>query len=196
MPLRFFLVSQSLMCSVTSAKISAGYKTDHSLIDIRIALHSNPRGPGFRELNTAFLTEIDYVNQIRDVIKKTHEEYQYDDTINRALLWEMMKLKTREQSIKIFNHFTENYGMVHSLLCRRIPLSQLAYFQFPVFSNKKKFVSALVINIIFPVIYFCYDNPLRLSQIPGNSLKDTMCVVFMQQTAARQRRKTAFKSMQ
>ena len=98
--LDFFLVSQSLMCSVTSANISAGYKTDHSLIDIRIALHSNPRGPGFWKLNTSFLTEIDYVNRIRDVIKKTHEEYQYDDTVNRALLWEMMKLKIREQSIK------------------------------------------------------------------------------------------------
>ena len=94
------LVSQSLVCSVTSANISAGYKTDHSLIDIRIALHSNPRGPGIWKLNTSFLTEIDYVNRIRDVIKKTHEEYQYDDTVNKALLWEMMKLKIREQSIK------------------------------------------------------------------------------------------------
>ena len=49
---------------------------------------------------TSFLTEIDYVNQIRDVIKVTHEEYQYDDTVNSALLWEMMKLKIREQSLK------------------------------------------------------------------------------------------------
>ena len=88
------------MCNVTRANISVGYKTDHSLIDIRIALHSNPRGPGFWKLNTSFLTEIDYVNQIRDVIKVTHEEYQYDDTVNRALLWEMMKLKIREQSLK------------------------------------------------------------------------------------------------
>ena len=40
--LDFFPVNQSLLCSVTSANISAGYKTDHSLIDIRIALHSNP----------------------------------------------------------------------------------------------------------------------------------------------------------
>ena len=62
--LDFFLVSQSLMCSVTSANISAGYKTDHSLINIRIALHSNPRSPGFWKLNTSFLTEIDYVNRI------------------------------------------------------------------------------------------------------------------------------------
>ena len=98
--LDFFLVSQGLMCSVTSANISAGYKTDHSLIDIKIALHSNLRGPGYWKLNTSFLTDIDYVTQIRDVIKKTHEEYRDDDTVNKGLLWEMMKLKIREQSIK------------------------------------------------------------------------------------------------
>ena len=92
--LDFFLVSQCLMCSVTSANISAGYKTDHSLIDIKIALQSNLRGPGYWKLNTSFLTDIDYVTQ------KTHEEYQDDDTVNKGLLWEMMKLKIREQSIK------------------------------------------------------------------------------------------------
>ena len=98
--LDFFLVSQGLTCSVTSANISAGYKTDRSLIDIKIALHSNLRGPGYWKLNTSFLTDIDYVTQIRDVIKKTHEEYRDDDTVNKGLLWEMMKLKIREQSIK------------------------------------------------------------------------------------------------
>ena len=98
--LDFFLISQCLMCSVTSANILAGYKTDHYLIDIKIALHSNLRGPGYWKLNTSFLTDIDYVTQIRDVIKKTHEEYQDDDTVNKGLLWEMMKLKIREQSIK------------------------------------------------------------------------------------------------
>ena len=98
--LDFFLVSQCLMCSVTSVNISAGYKTYHSLIDIKIALHLNLRGPGYWKLNTSFLIDIDYVTQIRDVIKKTHEEYQDDDTVNKGLLWEMMKLKIREQSIK------------------------------------------------------------------------------------------------
>ena len=54
-------------------------------------------------------------------------------------------------------------------------VSQLAYFQFPVISNKEKFVLALVKNIIFSVIYFYDNNPLRLSQIPGNALKDMFC---------------------
>ena len=51
--LDFFLVSQSLTCNVTNADILAGFKTDHSLITIKLALHSNPRGPGFWKLNTS-----------------------------------------------------------------------------------------------------------------------------------------------
>ena len=66
--LDFFLVTESLMCNVKSANISTGYKTDHSLIEIKIALHSNMRGPGFWKLNTSLLTEIDYVNQIRKLL--------------------------------------------------------------------------------------------------------------------------------
>ena len=98
--LDFFLVSQSLMCNVTHADISTGYKTDHSMIDISITVQSNPRGPGFWKLNTSFLTEIEYVNQIKSTIQAVKEEYQNDDTMNHALLWEMIKMKSREQSLK------------------------------------------------------------------------------------------------
>ena len=37
---------------------------------------------------------------VRNVIKKTQEEYQYDDAVRKSLPWEMMKLKIREQAIK------------------------------------------------------------------------------------------------
>ena len=72
---------------------STGYKTDHPIIDISIAVHSNPRGPGFWQLNTSFLNEIDYFNQIKSTFQDVKEEYQNDDTMNPALLWEIMKLK-------------------------------------------------------------------------------------------------------
>ena len=35
------VVSQSLMCNITHAGITMGFKTDHSLITICAALHSN-----------------------------------------------------------------------------------------------------------------------------------------------------------
>ena len=62
--LDFFLVSQSLTCNVTNSDILTGFKTDHSLVTIKLALHSNPRGPGFWKLNTSLLEEEEYVKQI------------------------------------------------------------------------------------------------------------------------------------
>ena len=84
------------MCNITSANILTGYKTDHSLIEITVATHSNMRGPGFWKLNTSLLTEMDYINQIRAVIKDTKEEYQNDIFVNDALMWEM---NIRKQSL-------------------------------------------------------------------------------------------------
>ena len=79
------------------------------------------------------------------------------------------------------------YGIVHSLLFRRIPLSQLAYFQFPVISNKEKFALALVINIIFPVIYFYDGNPLL-------TLKDTSEFCFHGAKCSQAKEKTALEA--
>ena len=91
---------------------------------------------------------------------------------------------------EFFNHFTEYYGMGNSLLFRRIPLSQLAYLQFPVISNKEKFVLAFVINTIFPVIYFYDDNPLF------STLKNTSVFCFHGAKCSQAKEETAYESMQ
>ena len=88
------------MCNITHADITMGFKTDHSLITLRAALHSNQRGPGYWKLNTSFLSDANYVNQIRTTIKNVTDEYVNDDSVNPTLMWEMIKLKIREQSIK------------------------------------------------------------------------------------------------
>ena len=98
--LDFFLLSQSLMCNITHADITMGFKTDHSMIIISAALHSNQRGPGYWKLSTSFLSDDNYVNQIRATIKKVTDEYVNDYSVNPTLMWEMIKLKIREQSIK------------------------------------------------------------------------------------------------
>ena len=69
-------VLQSLTCNVTNSDIIAGFKTDHSLITIKLSLHSNRRSPGFWKLNTSLLEEDGYVKQIKTAIKAVQEEYQ------------------------------------------------------------------------------------------------------------------------
>ena len=97
--LDFFLVNRSILCSAINTDIVPGYKTDHSMITLQISVHNNPRGRGFWKLNTSFLKDEDYVNQIREIIAQTKDEYAQDDTVTPGLLWEMIKMKTREASI-------------------------------------------------------------------------------------------------
>ena len=60
--LDFFLMSQSPTCNLTHTDISAGFKTDHSMVTNQIGLHKNPGGPGFWKLNISFLSETEYIN--------------------------------------------------------------------------------------------------------------------------------------
>jgi len=70
------------------------------MITLQISLHSNNRGRGFWKLNNSFLNDIEYINQIKSIIKQTKVEYVQDDSVNPNLLWEMVKLKVREESFK------------------------------------------------------------------------------------------------
>ena len=97
--LDFFVVSESSLCDVTHAGISPGFKTDHSMITLNVALHSNPRGKGFWKLNTSLLSEKRCVQEIKTAIESTVNQYKDDTSVNPALLWEMIKLKVREKTI-------------------------------------------------------------------------------------------------
>ena len=70
------------------------------MIVLEISLHSKTRGRGFWKLNTSFLTETEYISQIKLIIQQTKDEYRDDEFINPNLLWEMIKMKVREESIK------------------------------------------------------------------------------------------------
>ena len=97
--LDFFLVSESLTCDITHSDIVPRFKTDHSMITLTISLHCNPRGNGFWKLNTSLLSETSYIEQVKIRIQQTADEYKEDDSVNPALLWEMIKLKVRKKSI-------------------------------------------------------------------------------------------------
>ena len=73
-----------LKCS--NAYILPAYKTDHSLCKIDINYHSNPRVPGFWKLNSALLSEADYVNAIKSTIAETASEYESNEEVDEVLL--------------------------------------------------------------------------------------------------------------
>ena len=72
--LDFFLVSLSIAEKISNADILPAYKTDHFLCTIDINCHSNPRGSGFWKLNSALLSEVDYVNATKSTIAESQNE--------------------------------------------------------------------------------------------------------------------------
>ena len=100
--LDFFLVSVSLAGRILQADILLDYKTDHSLCNIAINYQTHPRGPGLWKLNSSQLGEMDYVNNIKSTTLETvnRDKSENDETVDEALLWEMIKLQIRDTSIK------------------------------------------------------------------------------------------------
>ena len=62
--------SESYMDCVVSSKLSAGYKTDHSFVEMNISLDTYDRGPGAWKLNTQHLLKEEYKELINDTIEK------------------------------------------------------------------------------------------------------------------------------
>ena len=52
------------------------------------------------KLNTSFLSEIEYVSKVKLIINEMTQQYKDNNEVDDSLLWEMIKLKIRELSIK------------------------------------------------------------------------------------------------
>ena len=98
--LDFFLISESLCPNVLEAEIIPGYRTDHSMITVKISTTANPRGPGFWKLNTHFLTETKYIDLVKKTIGDVSKEYEGHHEVDKILLWDVIKMKIRAASIK------------------------------------------------------------------------------------------------
>ena len=74
------------------------------MIIFKLSLHSNSREPGLWKLNASFLTELDYINQIKETIQETLDEYRDDDFVKPSFLWEKIKLKVHQKSLSYAKH--------------------------------------------------------------------------------------------
>ena len=98
--LDFFLISNTLCPTTSNAEILPGYRTDHSMITVRINTATNPRGPGFWKLNTHLLTESEYINLIRKTITNVSKEYEGQNEVDEILLWDVIEMQIRATSIQ------------------------------------------------------------------------------------------------
>ena len=71
--LDYFLISENLVNAIKSTKIKAGYKSDHSIIDVSFDFIKFQKGPGYFKLNNSLLLNTDYQNSIKNNISETAE---------------------------------------------------------------------------------------------------------------------------
>lgn len=95
--LDFFLVTYNLVSRIESVNIHASFKSDHSLISLKIKRSVEERGPGLWKFNSSFLSNPQYVDKIKECIDTTVKENQ---NLNPSLLWEMIKFNVRSASIR------------------------------------------------------------------------------------------------
>jgi exonuclease III len=112
----FFLVSFGLSSLVNKSVLSPSFLSDHSPTEITINLEEFKRGKGFWKLNCSLLKDRDYV----DLIKKTIIDTVKDNiNIDDVLLWEMIKLQVRGNSIKYSSRKKRSNNNILSALQKR-----------------------------------------------------------------------------
>ena len=78
-------------CSIDYATIS-----DHSPVTTEIVLDQDMRGPGYWKFNVRHLSNLEYVNEINQVVDYGHMRYNNLNPMNR---WEMIKMDVREATL-------------------------------------------------------------------------------------------------
>ena len=110
----FFLVSETIAKIVTQATIQPSFKTDHSSPQIIVKTFDQKHGPGYWKLNTSYLDESDFVQNIKNIINEMNGKYQ-----DIFLRWEMMKLEIRGYALKYGARKTKSNKLKLEVLARK-----------------------------------------------------------------------------
>ncbi len=96
--LDYFLISNHLINSKVGSRILPSIKTDHALIELTFKLNGPKRGPGIWKLNTSFLEDNKYKDEIKNIIDTEWKKLESHQDL--ALRFDWVKHKIREYSIK------------------------------------------------------------------------------------------------
>jgi hypothetical protein len=92
-----FFISEALLNTLTSAKIEAGFKSDHNFITISLRLSDLKRGKGTWKFNNDLLKDKTYVELIKALLQEEIESNNhYED---KGFLWDYLKMRIRSETM-------------------------------------------------------------------------------------------------
>ncbi len=112
--LDYFLVTSDWVSRTLQTKITPGYRTDHSLLTLKLNIQTFPRGKGFWKFNASLLYDKAYVQLVKKAIEEAVERYKIPDggsdsdnvkfSIDDQTFFEMLKLDIRGKTISYCTH--------------------------------------------------------------------------------------------
>ena len=147
--LDYFLVSSDIMNIVDSSTIKPGYRTDHSLVELHLTLSDQTRGPGLWKFNNSLLKDATYVEEIKQCIHSTIDQYRdpnsyetdlenQDFVINDEMLFDMLKLEIRGKTIAYASAKKKETGKLEKELNDKINLLYKTYLENMTTENLQK----------------------------------------------------------
>lgn len=78
--LDYILISESLSNSVESYSIKPGYRSDHSIVTTELKFKTFKRGRGLWKFNNSLLSDMNYVQKVKETIQDICKQYLVRDT--------------------------------------------------------------------------------------------------------------------
>ena len=94
-----FYISDNLLSSIDSSKITPGLCTDHSAIVFYLKCNAAILGRGFWKLNTQLLKDGAFINAINEVIDEV-VNVGPENVANKRVQWDFLKYKVKETAIR------------------------------------------------------------------------------------------------
>ena len=113
----YFLVSFGISNLVSNSSIKPSILTDHSMISMSLDLEEYSRGPGYWKLNCSFLSDIDYVRMVKDLVTETTIT---NEGASDTFMWELIKLNVRGESIRYSARKKKSRNITLEVLKRRL----------------------------------------------------------------------------
>ena len=73
--LDFFLISEQLLTSLESCTIASSYRSEHSIIKLKLKFNESKRGKGLWKLNNSLLYDNAYLETINELITSVITQY-------------------------------------------------------------------------------------------------------------------------
>ena len=94
--LDYVIINEGFEQFINKISVEYGFRSDHSLLKVKIVFNPNTRGPGYWKLNTSLLKDWEYVNKMNKLLDIELAEH-FTSFKNK---WELVKLAVKGSTIQ------------------------------------------------------------------------------------------------